>query len=489
LIVLIVGQIRAGTPARIPALHFEEEVEVIRVVITVLGLASSSDAVPPKPPDDAGMSANRLAVVDRLVRRGIKEGGYPGAAVVVGRKGATVLQRGYGNLSWDLGSAPVSPDQTLYDLASLTKVIATTAAVMALYDDGKLRLDALVVEYLPEFSGGFNDIVTVEQLLTHRSGLPSGRDIWHVSPSASMARAAVLRTPVQGVPGRTYVYSDLGPAILGYLVEAVAQQPLDVYLHNRVFGPLRMHNTFFRPSDTLHYRTAPTAEYSSRGSPLRGIVHDMNAYAMGGVAGHSGLFSTAGDLAIFAQMMLNGGRYQDVQVFSDSTVARFTRRTAGRRALGWDTADGEFGSGRYLSPRAFGHTGFTGTSIWIDPDNDMFMILLTNRVHAARAKRPAKVISDVRADLSDAAVLAVLDNPTGVRQMPKAFRADRAIGWNGDPPRARRSKARSAKSRTARARSAKSKIVRARSKPTSRASSKAKTAARSAAPRKRNSRG
>jgi CubicO group peptidase (beta-lactamase class C family) len=462
---------------------------LIRVVITVLGLASSSDAVPPKPPDDAGMSANRLAVIDRLVRRGIKEGGYPGAAVVVGRKGATVLQRGYGRLSWDTGSPDVSPEQTLYDLASLTKVIATTAAVMALYDDGKLRLDSRIVDYLPEFSGGFNDIVTVEQLLTHRSGLPSGRDIWHVAPSASMARAAVLRTPVQGVPGRTYVYSDLGPAILGYLVEAVAQQPLDVYLHNRVFGPLRMHNTFFRPADTLRYRTAPTAEYSSRGSPLRGVVHDMNAYAMGGVAGHSGLFSTAGDLAIFAQMMLNGGRYQDVQVFSDSTVARFTRRTAGRRALGWDTAEGEFGSGRYLGPRAFGHTGFTGTSIWIDPDHDMFMILLTNRVHAARAKRPAKVISDVRADLSDAAVLAVLDRPSGVMQMPKAFRADRAVGWNGDPPRARRAKGRSAKSRTARSRTAKSKVVRARSKPTSRASSKAKTAARSAPVRKRNSRG
>jgi len=460
---------------------------VIRVVITVLGLASSSEAVPPKPPDDAGMSANRLAVVDRLVRRGIKEGGYPGAAVVVGRKGATVLQRGYGRLSWDESSPQVSPDQTLYDLASLTKVIATTAAVMALYDDGKLRLDSRVVDYLPEFSGGFNDIVTVEQLLTHRSGLPSGRDIWHVSPSASMARAAVLRTPVQGIPGRTYVYSDLGPAILGYLVEAVAQQPLDVYLHNRVFGPLRMHNTFFRPADSLRYRAAPTAEYSSRGSPLRGIVHDMNAYAMGGVAGHSGLFSTAGDLAIFAQMMLNGGRYQDVQVFSDSTVARFTRRTAGRRALGWDTADGEFGSGRYLGPRAFGHTGFTGTSIWIDPDHDMFMILLTNRVHAARAKRPAKVISDVRADLSDAAVLAVLDKPGGLLQMPKSFRADRAVGWNGDPPRARRGKGRVAKSRTARSRTAKSRVIKARSKSSSR--SRGKTIARSRTTKKRSSGG
>jgi serine-type D-Ala-D-Ala carboxypeptidase len=354
---------------------------VLRVVVTVLELASSSDAVPSKPPDDAGMSANRLAVVDRLVTRGIKEGGYPGAAVVVGRKGATVLQRGYGHLEWTEGSAPVSPDQTLYDLASLTKVIATTAAIMALYDDGKLRLDSRVVDYLPEFTGGFNDIVTVEQLLTHRSGLPAGRDIWQVSASPWMARAAVLRSVVHNIPGRAYVYSDLGPAILGYLVEAVAQQPLDVYLHNRVFGPLRMHNTFFRPADSLRYRAAPTAEHSSRGSPLRGVVHDMNAFAMGGVAGHAGLFSTAGDLAIFAQMMLNSGRYQDVRVFSDSTVSRFTRRTAGRRALGWDTADGDFGSGRYLSPRAFGHTGFTGTSIWLDPGSRSYLILLTNRVH------------------------------------------------------------------------------------------------------------
>lgn len=427
---------------------------MLRVVITALGIASSSDVLPARQPDDAGMSSNRLEVVNRIVQRGIAAGGYPGAAAIVGRRGGVVFERGFGRLDWSSSGTAVSPRATLYDLASLTKVIATTAGVMALHDDGKLDLAARVVRYLPEFGGGWNDSVTVEQLLTHRSGLPPSRDIYRIAHSASAARAAILRTPVEGIPGRRYAYSDIGADVLGYLIEAVAQQPLDVFLHNRVFGPLRMHNTFFRPADSLYYRTAPTAEYSTRGSPLRGVVHDGNAYAMGGVAGHAGLFSTASDLAIFAQMMLNHGRYQDVQVFSDPTVTRFTRRTVGHRALGWDTAEGDFGSGLYLSPRAYGHTGFTGTSIWIDPDRDMFMILLTNRVHAPRARHPGRVISDVRADLSDASVLAVLDGPNGPRAMPKAFRADRAVGWNNDPPKHRRKLAhgrRPAKSRLTKA--------------------------------------
>jgi CubicO group peptidase (beta-lactamase class C family) len=410
---------------------------VLRVVITVLGLTSSSDDLPAKAPDDAGMSANRLAVVDRVVTSGIAAGGYPGAAVVVGRRGGIVLQRGFGYMEWGASTGDVSPSTTLYDLASLTKVIGTTAAIMALHDDGKLQLAAQVSRYLPEFGGGLNDFITVEHLLTHRSGLPAARDIWRIASSAAEARSALLATRARTAPGSSFVYSDIGADVLGYLVEAVAHQPLDVYLHNRVFGPLRMHNTFFRPADSLRYRIAPTAEASSRGSPLRGVVHDINAYVQGGVAGHAGLFSTASDLAIFAQTMLNGGQYNGVRVFSDPTVSRFTRRTAGRRALGWDTAEGELGAGRYLSSRAYGHTGFTGTSVWIDPDRNMFMILLTNRVHAPRARYPMRVISDVRADVSDAAVLAVADAPGGLRAMPRAFRADQARGWNTPIRRAR----------------------------------------------------
>jgi CubicO group peptidase (beta-lactamase class C family) len=197
-----------------------------------------------------------------------------------------------------------------------------------------------------------------------------------------------------------------------------------------------MNETMYRPADSLKYRIAPTEVTPPRGYPLRGEVHDENAYALGGVAGHAGLFSTAADLSVFAQMMLNGGEYNGVQIISKPTVELFTLRAFGHRALGWDTADGDYGSGRYLGPTAYGHTGFTGTSMWIDPERQMFVILLTNRVHAARALRPAKVISDVRADLSDAAVLSVLDGPEVARG--GKFRADREVGWNPAPRRAAR---------------------------------------------------
>jgi serine-type D-Ala-D-Ala carboxypeptidase len=180
----------------------------------------------------------------------------------------------------------------------------------------------------------------------------------------------------------------------------------------------------------LRARIAPTEMNPPRGYPLRGEVHDENAYALGGVAGHAGIFSTAADLSVFAQMMLNGGEFEGKRLIADSTVALFTKRASGTRALGWDTCGGHGSCGKYLSDRAYGHTGFTGTSLWIDPDREMFVILLTNRVHAARAKRPATVIDDVRADLSDAAVLSVTDDPDGMLTMPAAFRADREVGWN-----------------------------------------------------------
>jgi CubicO group peptidase (beta-lactamase class C family) len=451
---------------------------LLRIVVTVLGLASASDGLPAKKPAAVGMSAGRLESVERIVTRGIDAGGYPGAAVVVGRRGAVVLQRGFGRLSWSPASNSVSPDTSIYDVASLTKVVGTTAAIMALFDDGKIKLDAPVTRYLPQFTGGLNDMVTVGDLLTHRSGLPAARDLWRVSSTPEQARAMVLSTRVRDIPGRKYLYSDLGADMLGFVAEAVSQQPLDVFLHNRVYGPLRMHNTFFRPADSLRYRVAPTELISPRGYPIHGQVHDENAHALGGVAGHAGLFSTASDLAVFAQMMLNGGAYDGVRIFADTTVALFTRRTEGHRALGWDTADGDYGSGRYLTPRAYGHTGFTGTSLWIDPDRQMFVILLTNRVHAAKARHPGRVISDVRADLSDAAVLAVIDGPRGAMKMPTAFRADRRIGWNTDPRKARAAAAAAARKRAA-ARRARARAAATAKKRTSTSTAPAKSAGRS----------
>ncbi|MEP6617801.1 MAG: serine hydrolase [bacterium] len=390
----------------------------------------AGDGLPAKAPSAVGMSATRLATIDRVVERGIKAGGYPGASVVVGRKGATVWEKGFGRLGWTDDAASVVPERSIYDLASLTKVVGTTTAIMILFDEGKLRLDDPVSTFIPEFTGGGKENVTLRHLLEHRSGLPAGRDLWRIAHSPEEARAAVISTPLFAPPGRYYEYSDLGADMLGFTVEAVTGEKLDTFLERRVFGPLGMSDTHFRPDASLRGRIAPTEISPPRGYPLRGEVHDENAYALGGVAGHAGLFSTVSDLSIFAQMLLNGGSYNGARIVSDSTVALFTRRAAGTRALGWDTCAGSFGCGSYMGSEAYGHTGYTGTSMWIDPEREMFVILLTNRVHAAKARRPAKVISDVRSDLADAAALAVSDAPGGLLAMPAAFRADKAEGWN-----------------------------------------------------------
>ena len=405
---------------------------MLSLVLSAITLSAGAlDGLPVKTPKSVGMSAERLATIDRVVRQGITAGGYPGAAVVVGRQGAAVWQKGFGTLSWNKESPAVSPQRTIYDVASLTKVVGTTTAIMLLFDEGKIGLDVPVSTYIPEFSGGLKDSVTVFHLLTHRSGLPAGRDLWRIATTPVEARAAVIATSLACKPGSCYVYSDLGADLLAEIAERITGVGIDAFLQERVFGPLGMEDTFYRPADSVRARVAPTEMTPPRGYPLRGEVHDENAYALGGVAGHAGLFSTADDLAVFAQMMLNGGEYNGTRILSDSTVALFTKRAAGTRALGWDSGEGGgAGSGRYLSDQAYGHTGYTGTSMWIDPTRDMFVILLTNRVHAPRARRPAKVISDVRHDLADAAALAVIDGPGQLIAMPALFRADRAEGWN-----------------------------------------------------------
>jgi len=397
------------------------------------------DGLPGKHPAAVGMSTKRLAAIDRVVGRGIRAGGFPGASVIVGRRGAAVFSKGYGRLGWTKDASRVDPDATIYDLASLTKVIGTTTALMILYDEGRVSLDARVVEYLPAFTGGWKDSITIRQLLTHRSGLPASRDLWKLATNPQEARLGVVDATLQCRPGVCFEYSDVGMVLLGMVVENISGVGLDRFLRERVFEPLGMTSTFFRPGDSLRTRIAPTDVNPPRGYPLRGEVADENAYALGGIAGHAGLFSTASDISVFAQMMLNGGEYNGVRIVADSTIALFTRRTAGTRALGWDTADGDGGSGSYLSGSSYGHTGYTGTSLWIDPDREMFVVLLTNRVHAARARRPAKVISDVRADVSDLAALSITDDPQHVLAMPRAFRADKASGWNR-PTRVQRSK-------------------------------------------------
>ncbi len=394
------------------------------------------------------MSSERLEIIDRVVQEGIRAGGFPGAAVIVGRGGAAVWRKGFGTMGWGIGSAAVSADGTIYDLASLTKVVATTTAAMVLYDEGRLPLDGKVADYLPGFVGTWKNEVTIRHLLTHRSGLPAGRELWRVDRTPDEARRAVIETKLRYRPGRSFIYSDLGADVLGWVVESIAGVPLDVFVQERVFGPLGMNDTFFLPSGSVRGRVAPTEMAPPRGYPLQGQVHDENAYVLGGVAGHAGLFGTADDLAVFAQMLLDGGIYRDRRIVSEPTVRLFTQRASGSRALGWEMAEGRHGAGDYLSPTAYGHVGYTGTSMWIDPQRDMFVILLTNRVHAARVRRPSTVIADVRADLADAAALAVTDDELHISIMPAAFRADRAVNWN-KPLRVRRSRGKKATSRPA----------------------------------------
>jgi serine-type D-Ala-D-Ala carboxypeptidase len=404
---------------------------LISSILIFAGAGKSEGGLPSKEPAAVGMSATRLQRIEKVVGRAIRAGGFPGGSVVIGRRGASVFEHGFGSLSWS-NKTPVVASRTIYDLASLTKVVATTTAIMILFDEGKVKLDDPVSKFIPGFSGGAKDDITVQQLLEHRSGLPAGRELWRIALTPEDARQAIISSPLECNPGRCYIYSDLGPDLLAFIVEAASGQKFDAFLQQRLFDPLSMQDTYFRPHWTLRDRIAPTELTPPRGYPLRGEVHDENAFVMGGVAGHAGLFSTATDLAVFAQMMLNRGEINGVRIVADSTVALFTENTASRgsRALGWDTCDHDGSCGKYLSNTAYGHTGFTGTSLWIDPERNLFVILLTNRVHAARVRRPSKVIADIRADVADLAALSVRDGKGELKAMPASFRADRAAGWN-----------------------------------------------------------
>ncbi len=380
------------------------------------------EGMPHVAPESVGMSAARLAAIDDVVRRGISAGGFPGAAVIVGRRGAIVWERGYGTLDWRSGVA-VDAERTMYDMASLTKVVATTAAAMVLVDRGTLRLDERVAHYLPAFTGGGKELVTIRDLLMHRSGMPAGRDIARgAGPEA--ARKAVLATSLVRAPDSGTEYSDLGMDVMGFAIERVTRQPLDQFVRRAVYDPLGMRSTMFRPASALRSRIAPTTGAAA------GEVHDGIARALGGVAGHAGLFSTASDLAVFAQLMLDGGVAGSTRLFADSIARAFTQPGPGWRGLGWQTCPGGGSCGQYLSPRAFGHTGFTGTSLWIDPERDLFVIVLTNWVYGRSwgGVAPEAVVQDVRSDVVDLAALSITD---GGQQLapPWRLRSELQNGW------------------------------------------------------------
>jgi CubicO group peptidase (beta-lactamase class C family) len=372
------------------------------VVAALLLLQTAAAALRP-PAFDA-------ATFDPIVESGIRAGAYPGAALIVGRADTILFVKGYGRLTWAPRSAAVSPDSTLYDLASLTKVVATTTALMLLVDRGRARLDAPVSAYLPEFTGTGTAGITVRHLLTHTSGLPATLPLYLEPDSAAALRRALAATPTFP-PGSRVRYSDVNAILLGEIVRRAAGEPLDRFAAREILAPLQMTQSAFRPAVAVRGRIAPTGVWHGR--PVAGVVYDRSAARLGGVAGHAGLFAPAADVARFARLMLRLGRMPDGRaLIRPETVRLFTTKTVDfgqgteARALGWQAVPtGELVSsaGTRFGPRSYGHTGWTGTSLWIDPDRDLFVVLLTNRAYAPRARRSFTVLKQVRGRAADAA--------------------------------------------------------------------------------------
>ncbi len=361
------------------------------------------------PPELVGFPVGGLSEVDEVVERAIQERAFPGAVVAVGRRGKLVHLRAYGKLSHEPEAAPVQTD-TIYDLASLTKVVATTTAAMLLYDEGRLELERPVVDYLPCFRGGGRESVTVRHLLAHSSGLEAWAPLYQELRGRTGLRDWLCAQSLQDPPGTVSRYSDLGILLLGEILERASGEPLERLVRRRLFQPLGFRFTDWLPSSEFKPRIAPTEWDSTwRQRLVHGEVHDENAFALGGIAPHAGLFGTAEELARFAQLILWKGVYDGRRLIEPATVELFTRRDetvpGSSRALGWDTKS-ESGSsaGSRFSASSFGHTGFTGTSLWIDPERELFLILLTNRVHPTRENRK---IQEVRPAVADAVIAAL----------------------------------------------------------------------------------
>ncbi|MDF1501968.1 serine hydrolase domain-containing protein, partial [Roseisolibacter sp. H3M3-2] len=359
---------------------------------------------------DAAARTRVAGAVRGVLDRALADSAFPGAIAVVGDAAGGMVTHAVGRIDW-AADAPAPDRRTLWDLASLTKVVGTTSAVMQLVGAGRIQLDAPVQRYLPDWTGANKEAVTIRHLLTHASGLPAWRPLYKEAADPASALALVLSTQLEAAPGARYVYSDMNFILLGEIARRLTGQPLDAYLAARVFGPLRMTDARFRPPASELARIAPTEYDPWRQRKVRGEVHDENAFALGGVAGHAGLFGTAADLERLARAYLNGGTLDGARVFDAATLAQFTRvqdTTVSRRALGWETPTGGNSAGHYLSRRAFGHTGFTGTSLWIDPERGVYVLLLTNRVNPTR-QNPR--IGGVRVALADSALRALGASP------------------------------------------------------------------------------
>lgn len=394
------------------------------LVVSALGLpmvASSSVLAAPLrrelmavDPASVDILPDRLAVADALIAEAVANQGVPGAVLLVGRRGGIVLHKAYGNAVLRPVAVPTTTE-TIFDVASLTKPVATATATMQLIEQNRIGLETLVADYLPSFAraGGDRARITVRHLLTHAAGFPAGGAYTGKTRTLDQIIEEIAQSRRVAPPGEQFLYSDFSFITLGAIVEAVSGEPLDQYVKRHVLTPLRMDSSGYRPGAQLADRIAATTSGDALPSVV-GLVHDPTAQALGGVAGHAGLFSTAGDLARLCQMLLNGGELDGVRILKPETVALMTTKQSpfigDARGLGWDL-DSAYNIRGGLPPGSFGHTGFTGTSLWIDPLTETFVILLSNTVHAKPSSSP--VIIPLRRQISTVVATAIADLPPG----------------------------------------------------------------------------
>src|SRR5438876_3568785 len=379
--------------------------------------ASGPAGLPTAAPSAVGMSPAQLAHIDEAIAAEIARKQLPGAVVLVGRQGKVVWRRAYGHRALEPQTESMTVD-TIFDLASLTKVVATATSVMILIERGRVRLGDPVARYIPEFAEMGKRNITVEQLMTHRSGFPPDNDIKDYEQGPQKAFENIWRLAPVSEAGSRFIYSDLNYIVLAELVRRVSGKPLDEFAAENIFRPLGMKDTGFKPAAALLPRIAPTEKRGEHW--MRGEVHDPRAYLLGGVAGHAGVFSTADDLAIYCQMILGRGEYRGVRVLSPMGVARMTeaRPSGGNasdgnaRGLGWDVMTGYSSNRGDLFPLgSFGHTGFTGTSIWIDPASETFVVFLSNRVHPRVDPQQPADVNSLRGRIASIVAASIIAPP------------------------------------------------------------------------------
>ena len=412
--------------------------------LVLLTLVSTPQAQSPATRPAAGEDLRKLDAIEPLVTQAIDDKKLPGAVVLIGRGDRVLYQKAIGNRAVAPAVEPMTLD-TVFDLASLTKVVATTTSVMMLLEEGKIRLSDRVASFIPGFERYGKGDITIRHLMTHVSGLRPDLDLADTWSGSDTAIALAIEEVPTDPPGARFVYSDINYFLLGDIVRRVSGVPLEQFAKRRIFDPLGMKDTMFLPPASMQARIAPTEKCTALGWPcegadmkmLRGTVHDPTARRMGGVAGHAGLFSTAADLSIFCRMLLNGGIYHGTRILSPLAVAKMTTSaTPGAernvRGLGWDM-DSSFSSnrGELLPLGSFGHTGFTGTSLWMDPTTGMFVVFLSNRVHPDGKGD----VTPLRARVATVAASIVNDVPDTVRTTASWTGRDFGPSGTLPPPR------------------------------------------------------